>query len=56
MHVLGMSEGPAAAFENEPSIKRTIGRVLLELRPPRADRDQMESYQREKGEIRSPVV
>lgn len=31
MHVLSMSEGPAAALENEPSIKRTVGRVLFEM-------------------------
>jgi NTE family protein len=31
MHVLSMSDGPAAALENEPSIKRTVGRVLFEM-------------------------
>jgi NTE family protein len=31
MHVLSMSEGPAAALENEPSIRRTVGRVLFEM-------------------------
>lgn len=31
MHVPGVSEGPAAALENEPSIKRTVGRVLFEM-------------------------
>jgi NTE family protein len=31
MHVLSMSEQPAAALENEPSIKRTVARVLFEM-------------------------
>jgi NTE family protein len=31
MHVLSMSDGPAATLENEPSIKRTVGRVLFEM-------------------------
>jgi len=31
MHVLSMADGPAAALENEPSIKRTVGRVLFEM-------------------------
>jgi NTE family protein len=31
MHVVSMSDGPAAALENEPSIKRTVGRVLFEM-------------------------
>lgn len=30
MHVLNMSEGPMGAFESEPSIKRTVGRLLFE--------------------------
>lgn len=31
MHVLSTSEGPAAPLENEPSIKRTVSRVLFEM-------------------------
>jgi NTE family protein len=31
MHVLSMPEGPAAALENEPSIRRTVGRMLFEM-------------------------
>jgi len=31
MHVLSMSERPAAPIANEPSIKRTVGRVLFEM-------------------------
>jgi NTE family protein len=31
MHVLSMDEQPAGLFEKEPSIKRTVGRVLFEL-------------------------
>lgn len=31
MHVLSMSDRPAATLENEPSIKRTVGRVLFEM-------------------------
>lgn len=30
MHVLSMANGPAATLETEPSIKRTVGRVLFE--------------------------
>lgn len=31
MHVLSMADGEAAVLENEPSIKRTVGRVLFEM-------------------------
>lgn len=31
MHVVSMGERPGAVLENEPSIKRTVGRVLFEL-------------------------
>lgn len=31
MHVVSMSERPAAVLENEPSIKRTVGSVLFEM-------------------------
>lgn len=31
MHLVSMSDQPAALLENEPSIKRTVGRVLFEV-------------------------
>jgi NTE family protein len=31
MHLLSMPEQPAAALEGEPSIKRTVGRILFEM-------------------------
>lgn len=31
MHVLSMAEQPAGLLANEPSIKRTVGRVLFEM-------------------------
>ncbi|MET0543365.1 MAG: patatin-like phospholipase family protein [Variovorax sp.] len=31
MHVLATSDRPASVLENEPSIKRTVGRVLFEM-------------------------